>query len=101
MAWSEHAIVRQAGPDHLVRGSESEIFLTTFSVFHAVFQVLGHIRGRTLSTKSPDIDRHIMRLWPPAKRPLDWPPALVVFSEQDLDDFAMRSEFTLGDPVSW
>ena len=50
------------------------LYLITFSVLRAVFQVLGALSGilDDLPIRG-DPDRGVVRIWPPRNRPIDWP----------------------------
>ena len=69
-------------------------YLTTFTVFRAVFQVLGLLQGEWAPIKTtPELKPFLIRLWPPTGKSVAWPRGGLAFDNRGLEDFAQRRDF--------
>lgn len=64
-------------------------FVTTFTAFRIVFQVLGHftVGGATLR-EGRQLAAGLARIWPPSLQPVDWPPLKLAFGDKSLQMLA-------------
>ena len=60
-------------------------FSTTFTAFRVVFQVFGHFtRGRAYLEDRRLMTGALTPIWPPVRRPVDWPPRGLAFGDGSL-----------------
>lgn len=80
--------------DREIPGSEQQVFLTTFSAFRVVFQVLGYISGDSRLTKTaPERLPWLVRLWPTSGESVVWPRDRQAIGTNVLERFARRTDF--------
>jgi hypothetical protein len=64
-------------------------FVTTFSVFRVVFQVVGHFtRGGATFNDSRLGAAALAPIWPPRSDTIDWPPRRLAFNDEALAELA-------------
>jgi hypothetical protein len=64
-------------------------FVTTFTAFRVVFQVVGHFtRGGAALNDNRLLARALIRIWPPSGGPAAWPPKRLAFDDASLEALA-------------
>ena len=84
-AWSDHV------PWHVgIAATEPpNAHVTTFSVGHVVFQVLGHFtRGEVRVDDQRDFKDGLAEIWPAGDGSLEWPPNHLAFGDRTLRELA-------------
>lgn len=88
---STHAIWAEHRPLHVGIGDDESAngFVTTFTVFRVVFQVVGHftIGGMTLNDDRIYRDA-LSQIWPIRSQTIDWPPRRLAFDDDWLPTLA-------------
>lgn len=63
-------------------------FVTTFTAFRIVLQVVGHFTKGSGLTDTRLPAKGLARIWPPSEGPIDWPPGRLAFSDEALEALA-------------
>jgi len=84
-AWASH----QALHVGISTNEPPNAFVSTFTAFRAVFQVVGHFtRGNMNVDDRRLLAAALARIWPPREEPIDWPPRKLAFGDDSLAELA-------------
>jgi hypothetical protein len=84
-AWAQHTPLRLGIADD----QPPNAFVTTFTTFHVVFQVIGHFTRGGMDFKDDRIYKDVLaQIWPPRLEVVDWPPQQVAFNDEWLETLA-------------
>jgi hypothetical protein len=88
---SQYAVWASHQPLHVgISTSEPpNAYVSTFTAFRAVFQVVGHLtRGNMHVDDRRLLAAALARIWPPRDEPIDWPPQKLAFGDESLAELA-------------
>jgi hypothetical protein len=81
--WAEHRGL------HITEDEPPNAFITTFSVFRVVFQVVGHFtKGGATFDDTRLLSLGLARIWPACENPIDWPRERLAFGDDALAELA-------------
>jgi hypothetical protein len=88
-AWASHQALHLG----ISTNEPPNAFVSTFTAFRAVFQVVGHLtRGNMDISDRRPMAAALARIWPPREEPIDWPPRKLAFGDDSLAELAESIE---------